>query len=228
MAQEQVAIERPEDLTPVRCQSLADALQTQITRCQFAPSGAATVVWGTNLGNIDFLSTLVESEDENGQTQFDRELLARKTEAFLDTVRSLTLLEETPSVMIERVDNAGRIFFNQSIHGLRVRGRTIISLDPLTGRVMRISGGQYWSSDDVSPPSDSWVRLEDAAAFAINAIAEQFGFVETPRVIEHRLEWAPTSDEGLRPYWYLGLHPSYDAWVDALSGEAQVRSALEQ
>jgi hypothetical protein len=229
-AQEQAVFGRRESATPEHCRELARALQTTVTRCTFAAWGAAANVWAEDLGKIDYLSTVIDSEGENGQILFDRDSLARKVEAFLDTVRPLTALRETPMLTIERADLRGRrgsIRVHQYIHGIRVRSRPSISLDTVTGRVYRMTG-LYWSSDDVSPPSDEWVREDVAVALAVEGVAAEFGAVGQYELRESRLEW-DWSAQGLRPQWWLTIgvdRRGYLAVVDALNGETAVSDGM--
>ena len=224
-AQERTESERRAATTPAHCQALAHALQTIVTKCNFSPWGGANAT-AENLGTIDYLSTVIDSEGENGQTVFDRDLLARKVEAFLDTLRTLTKLRETPSLVIERVDfreRNGSIRVNQFIHGLKVRSRPTISFDTVTGRVYRMQGF-YWSSDDVSPPSPEWIREEDAVALAVDGVATRYGNVGTYELREARLEWEWDA-EGLWPQWRLNFRVAglgYLAFVNALTGETAV------
>lgn len=224
-AQERTESETRAATTPAHCEALAQALQTIVTRCNFSPWGGANVT-AENLGTIDYLSTVTESEDENGQTVFDRNLLARKVEEFLDTLRPLTKLRETPSLVIERVDfreRNGSIKVNQFIHGLKVRSRPTISLDTVSGRVYRMNGF-YWSSGDVSPPSPEWVREDDAVALAVDGVATKYGKVGQYELREARLEWEWDA-EGLRPQWRLNFQVAgfgYLAFVNALTGETAV------
>jgi hypothetical protein len=178
-------------------------------------------VSGNNLGTINFLSAIQSSEEENDGFTVDHDLLAREVEFFLDTVRPLTLLRETPTIVIEDVDQNGSIEFYQLIHGIRLRSTRRILVNPLSGRVRRISPIYYFSSDAVLPPSEAWLQREDAVALAVETVAAEIGAVGEVELEEHRLYWEPTDNE-LRPQWRLVFRVAGDvylAFVDALSGD---------
>lgn len=220
-AQEQSVMVLPGETEDERCLRLANEIGRQFRRCSFYNNGAIASVSGNNLGTIDFLSAIQSSEEEDDGFTVDRDLLAREVESFLDTVRPLTLLRETPTIVIEDVDLNGSIEFCQLIHGIRLRSSSRILVNPLSGRVRRISPIYYFSSDAALPPSETWLQQEDAMDLAVETVAAEIGAVGEVELQEHSLYWEPTGSE-LRPQWRLIFRVAgdlYAAFVDALSGD---------
>lgn len=221
-AQEQTGIMLPEESAAERCLRIASELGLHVKRCRIEPWGRI-YVFGENLGSIDFMSAVVSWGDQNRDFSADLDLLTQGAQAFLESLRPLMQWQETPTVRIVMASSGGDLEVHQLLYGYRVRHQYGIEVDPLTGRVTRLSGSFKSSSDVVSPPSEEWVREQDAIALAKNAAAAYGGSIVVNDVLESELQWESTPD-GLRPQWWLTLRTSrgsYRAMVDALTGEAQ-------
>ena len=213
----------PGESADERCLRVASMLGTEFRRCTTFDSGQIATVSGENLGSLDLLTTIGSSLGSGASIDVDEQLLARRVEAYIDSVRAVTLLEERLELTIDRVNDEGLIYVYQYIYGLKVRNRNQIKVDPLTQRVTRLAGF-YYQHSDVEAPTDAWVQQHDAFALATHELAAELGSVGNVRLHEAKLEWEPTSD-GLRPIWFLLLQTEKGAWfdlVDAISGMTSI------
>jgi len=143
--------------------------------------------------------------------------------------------------IIELRKNADRftIIYRQRIHGILVRQKSNVQLHS-SGEVYRLNSFVVNPDKIDSGPT---IRRDEAITHAKYALAVELGRVQSEALIspisENEKSVPPPtvyyvvedSDESPIPYWYIVITPSgggasYSAMVNAVTGEAKVRSAM--